>query len=163
MKHRGAEADQRRRDQDRRIAGGDAEQQQADKGGSHADRERERLRLLIGDVPDHRLEQRRRELKRQRDHADLREVERVGVLQERIHRRDQRLHRVVEEMRDADAGKHDVGGPGRARTRRRVRQHDRNGKGFVGDGDRLVHWPKASKNSRDAIFLRRQRQADHRH
>ncbi len=111
MKHRRAEADQRSRDEDDEILVGGTEQQQAEEGRGHADRERVRLRLLVGVVPDHRLQQRGRELEGQRDHADLREVERVGVLQDRIHRGDQRLHGVVEEVREADAGKHDIGGP----------------------------------------------------
>ena len=62
----------------------DAEQQQSEEGRAHADRERERLRLLVGEMADQRLQQRRGELERQRDHADLPEVERVGVLQDRI-------------------------------------------------------------------------------
>jgi hypothetical protein len=90
---------------------GGTEQQQTEEGRGHADRQRIGLRLLVGVVADHRLEQRGRELEGQRDHADLREVERVGVLQDRIHRSDQRLHGVVEEVREADAGQHDIGRP----------------------------------------------------
>ncbi|MEY9189068.1 hypothetical protein ABH987_002696 [Bradyrhizobium ottawaense] len=87
------------------------EQQEAEEGRGHADRQRIGLCLLVGVMPDHRLQQRGRELKGERDHADLREVERVGVLQDRIHRGDQRLHGVVEEVREADAGEHDIGRP----------------------------------------------------
>ena len=109
VEHRRAETDQRGGNQDDQILLRDAEQQQAEEGRGHADRQRIRLRLLVGVVPDQRLEQRGRELEGQRDHADLREVERVGVLQDRIHRGDQRLHGVVEKVREADAGEHDVG------------------------------------------------------
>ena len=115
MEHRRTQPDQRRCDQDDDVVMRGAQQQQAEEGGPHADGERERLRLLVGEMPDQRLQQRRRELERQRDHADLGEVERVAVLQDRIDRGDQRLHGVVEEVREADSGKHDVGRPGRRR------------------------------------------------
>ena len=77
VEHRGAEPDQRRRNQDDRILCGDAEQQQTEEGRSHADRQRKRLRLLVGEMPDQRLQQRSGELERQRDQSDLREVERI--------------------------------------------------------------------------------------
>jgi hypothetical protein len=77
------------------------------------DRKRERLCLLVGDMSYHRLKQRSRELERRRDQADLREIQRVRVLQDRIDGGNQRLHSVVEEVREADAGKHDIGRPRR--------------------------------------------------
>lgn len=111
VKHRRAETDKRGGDQDDEILVRGAEQQQAEEGRGHADRQRVRLRLLVSVMANHRLEQRGRELEGQRDHADLRKIERVGVLQDRIHRGDQRLHGVVEEVREADAGEHDIGRP----------------------------------------------------
>ena len=151
MEHRRAQPHQRRGDQDDGILMGDAEQQQAEERKPHAYRKRERLRLLVGEMSDHRLQQRRRELERQCDQPDLREVERVVVLEDRIHRRDQRLHGVVEEMREADASEHDVGRPrrhlrDRSRSRRlgslrhgssrHVRHDDRRYQRLF--GDRLV-------------------------
>ncbi|MGY3455955.1 hypothetical protein ACVWW5_001405 [Bradyrhizobium sp. LM3.4] len=130
-----------------------AEQQETEESRGHADRQRIGLRLFVGVVADHWLEQRGRELERQRDHADLREVERVGVLQDRIHRSDQRLHGVVEEVREADAGKHDIGRPcGRLRRRRHVADDDGLGQRFLGDDDRLVQWsiPAGAANRRTA-------------
>ena len=49
-----------------------------------------------------RLEQRSGQLKGQRDQSDLREIQTVGILDERIDRRQQRLHHVVEQMREAE-------------------------------------------------------------
>jgi hypothetical protein len=147
MKHRRAQSDQCGRNQDHGILPGHAEQQQAEEGRSHADRKRERLRLLVGEMPDQRLQQRRGELERQRDHADLGEVERIARFQERIDRGNQRLHGVVEEVREADAGEHDIGrsrGSPRRRDCRDVRQDDRPSQNFfgdqtlLGDNDRLV-------------------------
>ena len=72
--------------------------------------------------------------------TDLREIERVAVFQERIDRSDQRLHGVVEEMREADAGKYDVDRPRSLRGNRRcnVGNDDRFGQGFIEDDDRFV-------------------------
>jgi hypothetical protein len=142
MEHRRSQPDQRRRDQDDWINMRDAQQQQSEERESHADRERERLRLLVGEMPDERLQQRRGELERERDHAYLRKVQRIGLLEDRIDRRDQRLHRVVEEMREADAGQHYISRPGDGRlgrkARRRVRHDHRRGQRFLGDDDGLV-------------------------
>ncbi len=142
MEHRRSQSDQRGRDQDDRVLMRDAEQQQAEEREPHADRERERLRLLVGEVSDQRLQQRRGELERQRDQADLRIVQRVIVLQDRIDRRNQGLHGVVEEVREADPGQHDIGRPCGGRLggerRRHVGHHHRRGERFLGDGDGLV-------------------------
>src|SRR3954452_18492395 len=93
-------------------------------------------------MPDDGLQQRGGELERQRDHADLPVVQRIGVLQDRIDRGDQRLHGVVEEVREADAGEHDIGrSHGRClggKARRRVLYYHRCGHGFFGDDDVLI-------------------------
>jgi hypothetical protein len=60
--------------------------------------------MVIGVESDQRLEQRGGELKGQREEADLHEIEPEAGLQHRVHRRKQRLHRVVEEMTEADGG-----------------------------------------------------------
>ena len=128
------EPDQCGGDQDDGIEMRDAEQQQSEEGEAHADRERERLRLLVGEMPDQRLQQRGRELERQRDHADLPIVQRIGVLQDRIDGGDQRLHGVVEEMREADPRQHDIGRPGHScpggEARRCILHDDRRDRSF---------------------------------
>ena len=58
--------------------------------------------LRVGEQADDRLEQRRGGLVGERDQADLPEVERVGVLEDRIDRRQDRLHQVVEHVAEAD-------------------------------------------------------------
>src|SRR5579883_2991185 len=92
-------------------------------------------------MTDDRLQQRGGELERQRDQPDLGKVERVSHLQDRIHRCDQRLHRVVEEMREADADEDDVGRPRRAWLGRRGASldDDRLGESFLADNNGLVH------------------------
>jgi len=139
VKHRRAEPDQCSGDEDDEILLRGAEQQQAEEGRGHADRQRIGLRLLVGVVPDDRLQQRGRELEGQRDHPDLREIERIGVLQDRVHRGDQRLHGVVEEVREADAGEHDVCRPCRlAGSGRHIADDDGLGQRFIRDDNRLV-------------------------
>ncbi len=161
VKHRRAETNEGRRNEDDEILLGDAEQQQTEEGRGHADRQRIGLRLLVGVVTDHRLQQRGRELKGQRDHADLREVERVGVLQDRIHRGDQRLHGVVEEVRDADAGEHDIG-RARGGGGRHVVDDDGLGQRFIGDDDWLVHCSIPARQIAATSQVRCWRRANHR-
>ena len=60
----------------RGIAPRHREAEQADEGEPHADRQRVRLRVVVGVEPDHRLQQRRGELEGEGDQADLGEVER---------------------------------------------------------------------------------------
>ena len=73
--------------------------------------------------PDDRLQERRRELEGQRDQPDLAEIEREALLQDRIDRRQQRLHQVVEEVADADRREHGEGRPlmARGKNNRRAR------------------------------------------
>ena len=161
MKHRRSKPDQRRRNQNDPVLMRDAEQQQSEERKAHADRKRKRLRLLVGEMSDQRLQQRRGKLERQRDQADLRVVQRVAVLQDRIDRCDQRLHSVVEEMRETDSRQHDIGRPGRSRlgsqTRRHVRHEHRRGQCFLGDGDGLVHGsiPEKIRNTATRFFTTR--------
>ena len=97
---------------------------------------------LVGEMPDHRLQQRCGELERQRDHSDLRKVQRIARFQDRINGRNQRLHGVVEKVRNADAAKYDVGRPRCRRVpsngRRHVRQGHRRDQGFFGYDNWLV-------------------------
>ena len=68
------DADQRRGEQQRSESRRERQQQQPDQREAHADRERVRLRLLVGVEADQRLQQRGGELVGQRDQADLAEA-----------------------------------------------------------------------------------------
>ena len=89
------------RRQDHWIAVGDRQQQQAEQAAAHGDRKGERLRPLVGHHADDRLQQRRGQLKCQGDQADLPEVQPIGVLQDRVDRRDQRLVHVIQKVAEA--------------------------------------------------------------
>ena len=65
---------------------------------------RVRLRPLVGEETDHGLQQRGRHLEREGQEADLAESEPVVGFQDRINRRQQRLHHVVQQMAEADRG-----------------------------------------------------------
>jgi hypothetical protein len=168
MKDSRPKSDQRRSNQNNSVMMRGAEQQQAEEGKSHANGERERLRPLIGEMTDDRLQQRGGELERQRDHADLREVERVIVFQDRIDRRDQRLHGVVEKMRKADCRQHDISRsrPGRlgGGIGRQLRRDHRCDQRFFGDDDRLVQCMiPGGRFAVDTRFLRRERRGHQHH
>jgi hypothetical protein len=80
---------------------GSGQQQQAEKGRAHTDGQRIGIRLLVGDRPDDRLQQRRGALEGKRQQADLPELKIEVGLQHRVDRRDHRLHDVVEHMAEA--------------------------------------------------------------
>ena len=96
-----ADADEACRQQDRRIAAGEGKAQEAAQRGAHAGDHGVRPGPAVGDVPDEGLQEGGSDLKGERDHADVQEVEAVGRLEQRIHGRDHRLNQVVEEMRAA--------------------------------------------------------------
>ena len=73
-----------------------------DQREAHAGRERIRHRTAIRVEADQRLQQGRGELIRQRDEPDLSEIQVERDLQQRIDRRHQRLHHVVQEVAKAD-------------------------------------------------------------
>src|SRR3569832_1955398 len=75
-----------------------------------AQRQRERLWMTVGIRAHQRLQQRGGELEGQRDQADLREAEMETALEQRIARDQQRLHGVVEKMREADRAQYLEGG-----------------------------------------------------
>ena len=104
--------DQRRADQQQRVAAGVRQHDQPDQRAAHAGDQREGLRPAVGIHADDRLQQRGGELERQRDQADLAEVEAVGVLDDGIDGRQQRLHHVVEQMREAERQNDGEGGFG---------------------------------------------------
>ena len=66
--------------------------------------------MLVGIDADQRLEQRGGQLESERDKTDLSEVERVGILEDRIDRRQQRLHHVVEAVAHAQRREDGEGG-----------------------------------------------------
>ena len=98
MKHRRANPDKRHRDENKREIRSDRKQGQADEGRRHAERERERLRMFVGERADDGLKQRSRELVRQSDQPDVAVIKPERVFQDRINRGDQRLQRIVDEM-----------------------------------------------------------------
>ena len=75
MEDRAADADQGGRQQHRAEAAGEGQGQHPAEGRRHAEGQRERLRMLVGVEPDHRLQHRGGQLEHQRDDADVDEVE----------------------------------------------------------------------------------------
>ena len=98
VEDRRAKADQRHRQKDKAKAGGMGQKDQPDPGGGHARRQRKGHGPLVGVKPDQGLQDRRRALKDKRDQSDLGEGQIKIVLQQRIARRDQRLHQVVQKV-----------------------------------------------------------------
>lgn len=58
--------------------------------------------MEVGQPPGNRLQERRGELKNQRDEADLREREAEFLFEQRIDRRNDGLHHIVEQMGGTD-------------------------------------------------------------
>ena len=120
VKHRRADADHRRPDEQQAVASGGGENQQADEGRAHPGDQRKRFGVLVGVESDHRLQQRGGELEGQGEQADLAEIEAVVALQHRIDRGQERLHHVVQHVAEA--------------------QRDENGnRGGTGDCGRRAH------------------------
>src|SRR5258708_17174244 len=112
MKDGRAQDDERHGDENFSVTRSQRQQQQPNERESSAGGERMRLGAAVGVETDKRLEERRRRLAGERDQADLAEVEMERAFQQRIDRRDQRLHHVVEEMAEADGGQNREGGVG---------------------------------------------------
>ena len=53
-------------------------------------------------ISHHWLEDRRRHLEGQRDQSNLPEIQAIALFQERVNRREERLNRIVEQMRETD-------------------------------------------------------------
>ena len=141
MKNGGADPDERDRHEDEREIWRERKQDQADQRRSHAERERERLRMFVGERADERLEQRGGELVRQGDQADVAVVEPQLRFQDRVNRRDQRLERVVDEMGEAE----------REENAEHRRGRDRNRLGLVHAGRRAVRWRFGRGAHRDIV------------
>ena len=86
VEDRGADTDQRGRDQDHEKVIGEGEQEQTAKRHAHAERQRIGLRVLVRIKTNERLQQRSRQLKGERDQADLTETQPEALLQDRIDR-----------------------------------------------------------------------------
>ena len=97
----------------------DREQQEPGERDAHAGDERVRHRPAIRVEADERLQQRCGQQQRERQQPDLREAEAEGLLEHGVQGGEQRLDRVVEEMRHADAGEHGKRRPARLPLRPR--------------------------------------------
>ena len=119
VKDRGAEADERGGDQHQRKSVRDGEQGNAAERKHHTGGEGERLRVAVGVEADERLQDRSRELERERDEPDLCEGDVQFILEDRIQRREERLNRIVDQVSaaygDDDGQDGDRAGAGRRR------------------------------------------------
>ena len=106
MEHSRADADQRGGEHQHRITVRQRQQNQPDQGCAHADGQRIRLRPPVGVDSDGRLQQRGGELKRQRDQADLGEVQVELLFHQRVQSRNQRLHQIVQHVAEAERYKY---------------------------------------------------------
>ena len=88
-------------EQDGGIRRGAGHQEEADEREADAGRQGIRLWVAVGIQADHGLQHRGRALEGQGDQTDLTEGQAVGVLEDGIERRHQRLHHVVEQMAEA--------------------------------------------------------------
>ena len=101
MENRGPRADQCRRRQHAGVIRREGQGHDADQREAHARAERIRLRMLVGINTDDGLQEGCASLIGQRDGADLHETQVKFPLEQGINRHDQRLHHVVEEVREA--------------------------------------------------------------
>jgi hypothetical protein len=118
VEYRRSDADQRHRGEDGEKRRRHRQQQQSDQRERHPRRERVRLRAPVGERADDWLQQRRRHLVGERDQSNLSERQFVHVLENRVGRRQHRLHQIVQPVADADGAKdperravRDDGGP----------------------------------------------------
>lgn len=98
VKDGGTHADEADRQQDMDIIRCKGQEQQARQRKEHSQRQGARSRVFIGVEAYNRLQQRSRQLKYEGDHPDLRKGERIILLQKRVHRRDNRLDNIIQQM-----------------------------------------------------------------
>ena len=110
MEDRRARPHQRSREQNRLEIGCNRQRHQPDHGEPHANRERIGLGMLVGVKTHERLQERGRRLVGQGDKPDLSEREIESTLEQRIDRKDQRLHHVVQEVGKAQGTQHPEAG-----------------------------------------------------
>jgi hypothetical protein len=94
-----------RAQQQRGKTAGARERRDAEKHESHSREQRVGLRTPIREMTNQRLKNGRRQLKRQRDEPDVREVQSEPRLQQRIDRRQHRLNHVIQQVRQTDRKK----------------------------------------------------------
>jgi len=115
MKNGGTRADQSCGDENDRVSGRDCKSQYAGKRDTHACSEEIRFGMTVAVEPDQRLEQRRSKRGGKGDQTDLAKVQTKSVPEQRINGRKKGLHRVIEQMADADGEQDFEGGaPGSA-------------------------------------------------
>ena len=102
MKNGGANPHECDRHKDEREIWRDRKQDQTGQRRSHSKRERERLRMFVGERADEGLQERCGELVRQRDQADVAVVQPQLRFQDWVNRWNQRLEGVVYEMGEAE-------------------------------------------------------------
>src|SRR6266404_5185230 len=98
MKHRRANANQPSRNQYRAVTRRERQRHQANQRNSHANRQKVRFVVPIAVQTDQGLQKRRREGGSERDQPDLPKVQVKCIPQQRINRRQQRLHGVIQQM-----------------------------------------------------------------
>ena len=106
MEDGAANADHRHREQDQQIGIGESQQHQADQREGHARGQDEIHRPLVQPHPDQRLKEGSGKLENESNEADLEEAQREPLMEDRIKRRRERLHHVVEHMRGAERDQH---------------------------------------------------------
>jgi hypothetical protein len=127
MKDRGAHADEAGADQEPVEGRGDGEQEEAAEGEGHPGGEGVGLGALVGELADDGLEEGGDDLVGESEEAEVGEVEVKLALEDRVDRREQRLHHVVEEVAEADGGEDAEEGPGGSSVERLARSYDRAG------------------------------------
>src|SRR3984957_21344734 len=102
MEDSAADADDPHRQQGQSLRACESEQHQADEREGHAGGQDEIQRPLVEAHSDQRLKERGGELKNESNKADLKEAQRESLPENRVKRRRERLHHVVEHMRGAE-------------------------------------------------------------
>jgi hypothetical protein len=105
MEDGGAHPDEGHRSNDHREGGGLGEHHEPQQRGTHAGHQREGLRAFVRPMTHQGLQDGRRQLEGERDQSDLSVVQLEGILHQGVDRRDQRLHRVVQQVREGDGEK----------------------------------------------------------
>ena len=106
MENRGARADQGAARQHASVARRQRQGQKPKQREAHADAQGIRLWMFVGVDADQGLQQGGAHLIGEGDGADLHETQVEFAFEQRINGDDQRLHHVVEEMREADGAEH---------------------------------------------------------
>src|SRR5258706_2508596 len=98
MKNRRPHAHQPRRNQNGAETRRQRQRHQADQRNPHADRQKLWFVMFITVQSNRRLQERCSESSSERDQPDLPKIETKRIAQQRINRRQQRLHRVIKQM-----------------------------------------------------------------